>query len=165
MKQATTIPARRLFQLDFALLREHTFFMLDLQGASRIITRHIPDVQAVYLYGSAADSAVPLDAAGDIDIALLLPPGSPLDRAQLMLSELRAELEDELGHPVDLADLRGAATTFAIEVIHTGQRVLTCNHYAADTFEMLTLSAYQKLNYQRAGILADILATGRVVQL
>ncbi|TVR30301.1 MAG: hypothetical protein EA404_12800 [Spirochaetaceae bacterium] len=67
-----------------------------------------------------------------------------------MLGELRTELEDELGHAVDLADLRGAATTFAIEVIHTGRRVLTCDHYAADTFEMLTLSAYQRLNYQRA---------------
>ncbi len=37
-----------------------------------------------------------------------------------MLGGLRTELKDELG---DLVELRGAATTFAIEVIHTGRVV------------------------------------------
>jgi len=139
--------------------------MLDLQSALSIITCHIPDLQAVYLYGSAADSDVPLESIGDIDIALLLPPASSLDRGHLMLSPLRGELEDELGYLVDLSSLRGAPTTFVIEVIHRGQRILTQDFYAAETFEMLALSAYQELNHQRSGILADILASGRAVQV
>ena len=139
--------------------------MLDTESATSIIGRHIPEVQAIYLFGSASDGETPFQELGDVDLALLLPPGSPQDRSQLMLSSLRCDLEDALGLPVDLANLRTAHTSFAMEVIHTGKRIHVADHYAADTFEMLTLSAYQKLNLERAAILSDILDSGQVVQL
>ena len=143
----------------------HNLTMLSLSSAAEIITHYIPDLQAAYLYGSANEPGMPLEAVGDIDIALLLPPGSPLDRSQLMLSTLRTKLEDELGLPVDLSELRGASTVFAIEVIHTGQRFFVADRFAADTFEMLALSEYQRLNERRAAILTDIRASGRAVHL
>lgn len=131
--------------------------MLDTESTVSIICRHIPEVQAVYLFGSAADCEIPVQELGDVDPGLLLPPGRQRDRFRLMLSSL--------GLPVDLADLRGAATCFAMEVIHTGKRIHVADQHAADTFEMLTLSAYQKLNLERADILSDILRSGQVVQL
>ncbi|MCD6344548.1 MAG: hypothetical protein J7M17_02930, partial [Anaerolineae bacterium] len=37
------------------------------------------------------------------------------------------------------------------------------DEYAADEFEMLTLSYYQELNEERADIIEDALATGRFI--
>lgn len=139
--------------------------VLDSKSAISIIVHHIPEVQAIYLFGSASDGDIPTQELGDVDLALLLPPGSPHDRPRLMLSALRCDLEDTLGLPVDLANLRTAHTSFAMEVIHTGERIHVADLYAVDTFEMLTLSAYQKLNLERANILSDILDSGQMVQL
>ena len=138
---------------------------LDVISISNIVSRHVPGLQAIYLYGSAADPAVSLDAVGDIDIAILSSPGNALKRTQLMLSNLRSDLEDMLEKPVDISDLRSASVIFCIEVIDTGTRIYTADEFAADTFEMLSLSYYQELNQQRAGILADILSTKRAVQI
>lgn len=41
------------------------------------------------------------------------------------------------------------------------RRVYTGDEYAADEFEMLTLSFYQKLNQERAEVLVEGLQSGR----
>jgi len=41
------------------------------------------------------------------------------------------------------------------------RRIYTGDEYAAEEFEMLTLSYYQKLNEERAGVLAEGLRSGR----
>jgi len=40
------------------------------------------------------------------------------------------------------------------------RRIYTANAYAADEFEMLALSFYQKLNEERAEVLAEGLRSG-----
>ena len=49
------------------------------------------------------------------------------------------------------------------EVVTTGRRIYTGDARAADEFEMLTLSLYQKLNDERRAILEQFWATGRAV--
>ncbi|MCZ7670644.1 MAG: hypothetical protein M5U34_27580 [Chloroflexi bacterium] len=41
------------------------------------------------------------------------------------------------------------------------RRIFCADEYAADEFEMLTLSYYQKLNEERREILAEFARTGR----
>jgi len=51
------------------------------------------------------------------------------------------------------------------EVIAADLRIYTGDEYAADEFEMLTLSRYQKLNEERAEIVEEALAGGRFHQV
>ncbi len=128
-----------------------------------VLARFFQDVQAVYLFGSfgTADETV----SSDVDIAILLPP----DQAKLLttriLFDARCALEESLRRNVDLVNLREANTVFRNEVVKDVRRIYCADPYAADVFEMLTMSFYQKLNEERKDILAEIAASGRVLAL
>ena len=62
---------------------------------------------------------------------------------------------------MDLIDLRQVPTVFRKEIIAADRRIYCGNQYAADEFEMLTLSFYQKLNQERREVLAEGLRSGR----
>jgi len=127
------------------------------------VLRHYPDTQAIYLYGSyGTDNAWP---DSDVDIALLLPPKQARAGRLLAMSPLCAELGSLLKKPVDLINLREVSTVFQKEIIAADRRIHTGNAYAADEFEMLVLSFYQKLSEERAGILAEGLRSGRFYNL
>ena len=49
---------------------------------------------------------------------------------------------------------------FQKEVVIADRRIAAADEYAADEFELLTLSLYQKLNQERAEILKEGLRTG-----
>ncbi len=123
------------------------------------IIRHYPDTQAVYLFGSyGAENEWP---NSDVDIALLLPPKTSKRVGHLMITQLHGELELLTGRDVDLLNLRDVSTVFQKEIIMAERRIYTADEYAADEFEMLTLSYYQKLNEERAQVLAEGLRSGR----
>ena len=120
-----------------------------------------PDTQAIYLFGSyGTDDEWP---ASDVDIALLLPPAQAKQAGSLMMSQLSVELESLLKRDVDLINLRRVSTVFQKEIIFAERRIFCADEYAADEFEMLTLSYYQRLNEERAEIIEDALATGRII--
>lgn len=126
------------------------------------IRASLPTVQAVYLYGSVVSGD--LHPESDVDIAILLPHDEAKRLGALSVSDLRYSLEDVVGRRVDLVNIRRASTVLQHQVLATG-RVL----YIADTrglaeFEMISMSLYQKLNEERAAILADIAASGVVYQ-
>ncbi len=125
-----------------------------------IVTRNL-DAQAIYLFGSfgTADE----QAESDLDIALLLSPQQAKQIGDLAWSDLRSELEDLVHKPVDLINLRRAPTVLQKEVLAAGRRIYQSNMHAANEFEMLTMSYYQKLNQERAEIIADAFATGRFI--
>ncbi len=123
---------------------------------------HFPDVAAIYLFGSFAEDLERPDS--DIDLALLFEPHQARATGNLAFSDCRAELELAVGRCVDLVNLRCVSTVFQKEVIG-GRRIYCRDEYAADEFEMLTISYYQKLNEERAGILEEFAATGRAWQL
>ena len=127
----------------------------------RIILEHHPKTQAVYLFGSYGTPYEREDS--DVDIAILLPHQEAKEIASLALSNLRFALEDFFKKEVDLINLRQVSTGFQKEIIMNEGRIYCANQYAADEFEMLTISFYQKLNEERADIIEDILKTGRVL--
>jgi len=96
-----------------------------------------------------------------VDIALLLPPGHAKAIRVLAMSPLCCKLGSLLEKPVDLINLREVSTVFQKEIIAADRRIHTGNAYAADEFEMLVLSFFQKLSQERAEILAEGLRSGR----
>lgn len=120
---------------------------------------HFPQVQAVYLFGSyGTEDERP---SSDVDIAILLPPEQAKAAGSLLLGELHLALAELLGKEVDLVNLRQVSTVFQKEIVMTGQQIHCADAYAADEFEMLTLSYYQKLNEERREILAAFAESGR----
>lgn len=126
------------------------------------IRRHHPGYQALYLFGSYDTEWQRPDS--DVDLAMLLPPDPGAAPVTLGMSELRVELEELLHRTVDLVDLRQASTVLRHQVVTTGRRLATPDPRAADEFEMLTLSYYQALNYERREILEQFRKTGRAYE-
>jgi predicted nucleotidyltransferase len=125
----------------------------------QIVLTHYPQTQAIYLFGSYAVGQQNADS--DVDIALLLPPNDAKQAGTLALSSLHLSLADQLGREIDLVNLRLVTSVFQKEIITKGQRIFCTDAYAADEFEMLVLSFYQKLNEERRGILEAFAQTGR----
>lgn len=128
-----------------------------------ILVRVFPDVQAVYLFGSFGTADVTVSS--DVDIAILLPPDQAKSLTARILFDVRCALEESLHRDVDLVNLRVANTVFRNEVVKDVRRIYCADPYAADVFEMLTMSFYQKLNEEREGILEEIAASGRILAL
>ena len=123
------------------------------------VLKHYPEAQAIYLFGSYGTENEWPDS--DMDIAVLLPPVKAKAIRSLALSPLWLELEQALGKSVDLINARQVSTVFQKEIIMADRRIYCGNRYAADEFEMLVLSFYQKLNEERAEVLAEGLRSGR----
>jgi predicted nucleotidyltransferase len=124
----------------------------------KIVLAHFPAVQGIYLFGSYGDGNPRPDS--DIDIALLLSHEQAKKEKNLILSKCRFDIEEALHHSVDLLNARYVSTVFQKEII-SGTLIYCADQYAVDEFEMLTISFYQKLNLERAGILESFQKTGR----
>lgn len=121
-----------------------------------------PDTQAIYFFGSYAQSTA--NAESDLDVALLLPPVTAYTLPAMFWWDLQDELSDQFGLPVDLINLRQVSTVFQIEIMDTGRRIYCAHRPTCDDFEAITLSLYHKLNDERAEILAAIRATGVIYE-
>ncbi len=130
-----------------------------VEGIISTLLTAYPDTQAIYLFGSYGTENEWPDS--DVDIALLLPPDEAKKVGTLMMGELRFALESFLKKDVDLINLRQVSTVFQKEIILAERRIFCADEYAADEFEMLVLSLYQKLNEERAEVLAEGLRSGR----
>lgn len=129
-----------------------------ITAITQIIVRHYPETQAIYLFGSySKDDEVP---TSDIDIAVLLPPAVAAQKGSLQMSQCSFDLRDSLLREVDLVNVRMVSTVFQKEIIN-GIRIFTSIPYAAEEFEMLVISYYQKLNEERQSILNAFLQSGR----
>jgi predicted nucleotidyltransferase len=129
----------------------------------RTVLDHYPDAQAIYLFGSyGTEQEWP---GSDVDIAVLLPPEEAKKSGLLMMSDLRPALESLLEKEVDLINLRRVPTVLQKEVVTADCRIYEGDRYAAEEFEMLTLSYYQKLNEERAEIIKSALSSERFHQL
>ncbi len=124
-----------------------------------VISAH-PTTQAIYLYGTWGTEHQRQDS--DLDIAVLLPPTTA--RAVDYSAWLRLSAEVAQAAKVEYADLinlRTAPVILRKEIIAANRRIYCADEYAADEFEMLTLSYYQKLNEERREIVEIGLSTGR----
>jgi uncharacterized protein len=128
----------------------------------KTVLDYYPATQAIYLFGSYGTPDEQKDS--DVDIAVLFPSGSAGTIGNIAVSECRYALELALKRTVELINLRRVNTVFQQEIIQEGVLIYKQDEYAVDVFEMRVMSSYQKLNEERAGILEDILETGRIVQ-
>lgn len=127
----------------------------------KTILNFYPDTEAIYLFGTYGTA----DETGesDADIALLLPFLQAKSVKNLAMSPCCHALEDALQRTVDLINLRTANTVFQHEIIRDGRIIYKTGDYAVDCFEMFVMSSYQKLNEERAGILREVMQSGRIL--
>jgi len=136
--------------------------MADHEAIVNTVLEHHPHVQSVYLFGTHGTQDQ--RPSSDVDIAVLLPPDEAKQSGSLTWSGLHMALEHRLGKDVDLVNLRRVSTVVQKEVVYGGRRLFCADRYAVEEFEALVLSLYQKLNEERAGILAEGLRSGRFVE-
>ncbi len=131
------------------------------QEIVNILTQNLPGLQAVYLFGSLSSHTE--HDASDVDIAVLLSPEKSRATVGDQFFNIRCVLEKCLGRDVDLINLRRVDTVMQKEVLITAERIYCLDEYAAELFEMLACSAYQKLCRERSGIVEEIIKSGRVL--
>lgn len=116
----------------------------------RIIRDTIPDVIAVYRFGSSVDGAT--HAESDVDLAFLAP--RALDPVRRF--DLQERLAIALRCDVDLVDLQAASTVMRMQVVSGGILLATFDRIETERFEMYTYSAYARLNEERKAILEQV---------
>lgn len=119
------------------------------------VQQRVPNLLALYAFGSRSQGTA--GPASDLDLAVLVAGYAE----PLALWALAGDLADLAGCPVDLLDLRAAATVMQYQVITTGQRWWQRDAQAA-LFEAAVLSDKTALDTARAGLLADIQTRGTV---
>jgi uncharacterized protein len=125
------------------------------QGLIDALRTALPDLQAIYLFGSQASG----DAGPESDVDLAVLTEAPRDSVTLW--ELAADLALLCGLHVDLLDLRAANTVMQYQVITTGERIWVSDSAAA-LYESFILSEKTTLDEARAGLLQDIASRGTV---
>ena len=136
---------------------------MQLNTITKTVREYYPNVQGIYLFGSYMTEDEWPDS--DVDIALLLPPEEAEKERNFAMSECSLALSNFLNKNVDLLNARTVSTVFRKEIISKGRLLYCADQYAVDEFEMLTISYYQKLNEERADIIAAALADGRFINV
>ncbi len=129
---------------------------MDLSAATSELCASIPDLIAVYLFGSFARGDA--NRESDVDLAVLA--GRPIDAS--VRFELEGRLEEKLRQSVDLIDLRRASAVFRVQILKDGALLVDSDPGRRAEFECFALSDYAHLNEERAGILEDVRRSGRV---
>jgi len=127
-----------------------------LQHMAKRIQEKIPDVEAIYVFGSTAKGMTRSDS--DIDLAVLSDATLPVMDIWL-LAQILAK---DAGMDVDLIDLRSTSTVMRMQIIAEGQRLFCADNEACTLFEDFVFSDYARLNEERAGILKDIQLRGSI---
>ncbi len=133
------------------------------EGIVAILLDRYPNTRAIYLFGSyGTENEWP---NSDVDIALLLPPVEAKRVGSLAMTDAHLALERFLNRDVDLVNLRQVSTVFQKEIVMADRRIFCADTRTADDFELLVLALYQKLNDERADILAEGLRRGSFYDL
>ncbi len=106
---------------------------------------------AVYLFGSAAHGELRSDS--DLDVAFL---GSTAPDSEAVFRAAQ-DLTLRIGREIDVLDLSRASTVMRAQVVGSGRRIFTGDESATDTFEMLALSDYARLEEERAETISSFL--------
>ena len=110
----------------------------------------IPELQAVYLFGSQKDGTA-MDNS-DIDIAYL----SVSKLTNVTRWELSQKLASLLSADVDLVDLSATNTIFRYQIFSTGKRIYG-KGYEVESFETLAYSFYLRFMEERQPIVDEIM--------
>jgi predicted nucleotidyltransferase len=123
-------------------------------SARDAVLRALPDVWAIYVYGSfARGEAWP---GSDLDIAILLPPGRSIPD----LLDLIGAISQRTGRDVDVADLRRAGDVLRREVLESGRTVFQADPDQVLAWEASALTRYGHYRQEVRGILEEFRRTG-----
>ncbi len=131
---------------------------VNLDQTLRIMREEVPDLVAVYLFGSCARGNARPES--DIDLAVLS--NQPLD--PLFRWHLQEKLAAALGRNVDLVDLLRASTVMRRQVLLDGKLLYEGDRYGRELFEATSLGMYARLQEERREILKDIQERGHVYE-
>nr|WKN34085.1 nucleotidyltransferase domain-containing protein [Tunicatimonas sp. TK19036] len=121
-----------------------------------LLQKALPQIQAIYLFGSIAQGQSTPES--DVDIAILCPERlEPLHRWNLA-----QQLARELHRDVDLIDLQQASTVMRFQVVSTSERIYTQDENKMAWWELQVYQLYLTLNDDRKPILDEIKKTGTI---
>jgi predicted nucleotidyltransferase len=119
------------------------------KGLVEVVRRGVPDIDAIYLFGSVATGRT--RPGSDVDVALLLSPGRTLSPGGLLAT--MAELESLTHRTVDLSVLNTQTQlVHAKEVVTTGVCLFARSEDRIRAFEMQVLSEYARFLGDRAPV-------------
>jgi len=116
----------------------------------------LPDVVAIYRFGSTATGQAVRDS--DVDIAVL--PAAPLESS--FRWDLQERLAVSLHRPVDLVDLLQASTVMRMQVLESAILLFERDPAVRLRFETAACSGYARLNEERRAILDQVRREGTV---
>ena len=129
---------------------------MDLSATISELHTSVPDLIAVYLFGSVARGDA--NRKSDVDLAVLA--RRPI--SSTLRFELERRLEEKLRHSVDLIDLRKASAVFRVQILKDAALLVDADPGRRAEFECFARANYARLNEERAGILEDARRSGRV---
>jgi uncharacterized protein len=116
----------------------------------------LPDVQAIYVFGSRARGDH--GAESDVDLAVLCPRPLPATARWEMQQRLAA-----LAHrDVDLVDLHNASTVLHVNVLDDARVLYDGAPFERALFEATACADYARLQEERREILRQVARDGRV---
>jgi predicted nucleotidyltransferase len=127
---------------------------MDDELVVRLIREALPDLVAIYRFGSSATGG--FRAESDVDLACL--GRRPLDPVERF--ELQERLANALGRDVDLVDLLAASTVMRMQVVSRGLPIFDENPGERHRFETYVFSSYARLNEERRALLDQIRRDG-----
>ncbi len=120
----------------------------------RVVLSLLPDVWAIYVYGSVARGD---DFPGsDVDVAVLLPPGEQIDDILSLMNQLALKAKRE----VDVVDLRQVGDILRRDVLADGVTVHLGRPAEVLAWEAQAMSRYAQHRESISGILDDFRHSG-----
>lgn len=125
-----------------------------LAEARDVLLNALPDVWAIYVYGSFARGDEWPES--DIDLAVLRPPG----RAFQDIFGLIGKISERVGRDVDLIDLRKVGDVLRVEVLAEGRALYVAQPALVLAWEASAMSRYAHHREEIRDILGDFRRTG-----
>lgn len=128
--------------------------MYAINNILEIIQKTIPELQAVYIFGSSG--TIYETPESDLDIAILA--SYYLDPLQKW--NLSKKISQFVQRDVDIVDLKTASTVMRFEILKSGKRIYSKDPIASDLFETAMFSAYVHFVEDRQALINDIKTRG-----
>jgi predicted nucleotidyltransferase len=122
----------------------------DKQQIIDTLTQEIPELQALYLFGSQKDGTA--TKKSDIDIAYL----SSKSLSSLERWNISQKLASILSLDIDLIELSSTNTIFRYQILSTAERIYG-KGYEVESFETLVYSFYLRFREERQPIVDEIM--------
>jgi len=113
------------------------------------VRQALPDVQAIYVFGSFGTPFFKADS--DIDIAVM----SVADLTPIKRWHATEEIAQLLNRNIDLIDIRQASTVMRFQIISTGKRIYCKTETECEIYEDYAYSSYIRFNDERKQLLEE----------